>query len=538
MTRNQCAAASKEIVVVVDAELCIVDTNTVLVNCLGTVANIQRRYIRSPWKVDDFDEKPRDGCGTEEVYGNQLREEEFEGDGKLNGDTPSAYHTLSGLAGEHALNGGDVTQLCHLSNDPIKAADELSNGFASKKTADVASSSCLACSKVKRGVYESRLRYSTQLVRDGKGHSRETIREALAAADVLLRHAGHCGSPRFASLSHCFSNSSVTFVFSDGRSKLHELQEQRLNNPLPVQQFVENIAVASYQREADHEWVNHPEECVKKLCSALLPDCNDYSATVVLVSNLPTAIERILKVSGAYSKNPTDIKIEVVHPEDVNAFTKACSQTKYILYPSESVILNRVINVLLPVQQSNVLWAQRNILTSSGKAEESQGDSGTTKVDLLCEPNLANFDALASAYLKFVQPVQLKGTVVKGFGRGAASLGIPTANLSCEYIPHLVPGVYFGTCWLTGNTEVEADVPLKTILSVGFNPHFDHATYSVEPYLYRTFKSSFVGQEIQLSIEGFLRTEAKFDSLQGLIAAIQRDVVEHKLITLGHNGGH
>lgn len=45
-------------------------------------------------------------------------------------------------------------------------------------------------------------------------------------------------------------------------------------------------------------------------------------------------------------------------------------------------------------------------------------------------------------------PLLLEGLVVKGFGRGSAKMGVPTANIDPEPLAHILAelplGVYFG----------------------------------------------------------------------------------------------
>lgn len=65
-------------------------------------------------------------------------------------------------------------------------------------------------------------------------------------------------------------------------------------------------------------------------------------------------------------------------------------------------------------------------------------------------------------------PVMVKGTVVKGFGRGSKELGIPTANLDPEALGDaaltaLPPGVYFG--WASVGDSPAAH---KMVMSIGW----------------------------------------------------------------------
>jgi riboflavin kinase len=67
-------------------------------------------------------------------------------------------------------------------------------------------------------------------------------------------------------------------------------------------------------------------------------------------------------------------------------------------------------------------------------------------------------------------PLYVRGTVVKGFGRGNKELGIPTANLDDGAVASLPSkfknGIYFG--WACVDRQ---DVH-KMVMSIGVNPHF------------------------------------------------------------------
>lgn len=71
-------------------------------------------------------------------------------------------------------------------------------------------------------------------------------------------------------------------------------------------------------------------------------------------------------------------------------------------------------------------------------------------------------------------PLYIKGTVVKGYGRGSSQLGFPTANIEPEEckttFSDLDIGVYFGWSFVEGvDTQIE-----PMVMSVGWNPTFDN----------------------------------------------------------------
>jgi riboflavin kinase/FMN adenylyltransferase len=110
------------------------------------------------------------------------------------------------------------------------------------------------------------------------------------------------------------------------------------------------------------------------------------------------------------------------------------------------------------------------------------------------------------------RPPEVEGTVVRGDGRGR-ELGFPTANLD---VPEglLVPpdGVYAG--WARDT---------RAAVSIGTNPHFDGVDRRVEGYLL-DFDGDIYGERLVVEIWSRIREQARFDSLEELVAAIDDDV--------------
>eukprot|EP01080_Neovahlkampfia_damariscottae_P008365 gene8365-190_t len=109
-----------------------------------------------------------------------------------------------------------------------------------------------------------------------------------------------------------------------------------------------------------------------------------------------------------------------------------------------------------------------------------------------------------------MKPIFISGKVTKGFQRGSKLLGYPTANLPAENfekeLEGLSTGVYFG--WASVRSNV-----YKTVLSIGYNPHFNNQKKTIEPYLIHEFDSDFYDEELRLCITGYIRGEKKFNSL-------------------------
>jgi len=154
------------------------------------------------------------------------------------------------------------------------------------------------------------------------------------------------------------------------------------------------------------------------------------------------------------------------------------------------------------------------------------------KLNVAHTPENDALDApLLSALRSTPSPYRLRGKVVSGFGRGSKLLGCPTANLEpCAFAAKLagVPrGVYMGFA------QVGAPGPsnpvYKTVLSLGTNPTFAEADgagsgETVESYIMHEFGEDFYGQQISLVILAYLRPMDKYEGLDKLIRAIERDV--------------
>ena len=63
------------------------------------------------------------------------------------------------------------------------------------------------------------------------------------------------------------------------------------------------------------------------------------------------------------------------------------------------------------------------------------------------------------------------------------------------------------------------------VMSIGWNPFFENARKTVEPWLLRDFgkDGDFYGRELRLAVLGYVRPEANFASLEALVERIHRD---------------
>ncbi|MFE4666390.1 bifunctional riboflavin kinase/FAD synthetase [Streptomyces sp. NPDC056716] len=115
------------------------------------------------------------------------------------------------------------------------------------------------------------------------------------------------------------------------------------------------------------------------------------------------------------------------------------------------------------------------------------------------------------------RPHRVEGVVVRGAQRGR-ELGYPTANL--ETLPHTaIPadGVYAG--WLHAQGEA-----MPAAISVGTNPQFDGTERTVEAYAIDRVGLDLYGLHVAVDFLAFVRGQARFDSLDGLLEQMAVDV--------------
>jgi len=149
--------------------------------------------------------------------------------------------------------------------------------------------------------------------------------------------------------------------------------------------------------------------------------------------------------------------------------------------------------------------------------------SSTYIRDLLLEGDLAE----AKRFLG--RDYQISGIVIKGAGRGAKVLGIPTANLLTidELIPKkgvyavivdLEDGSYYGVC------------------NIGNNPTFGENALSIETHLL-DFNKDILGKEFVIKFLHRLREEKTFDSKEELADQIIKDIKRARELFSLHESG-
>jgi len=106
------------------------------------------------------------------------------------------------------------------------------------------------------------------------------------------------------------------------------------------------------------------------------------------------------------------------------------------------------------------------------------------------------------------------GEVVHGEKRGR-ELGFPTANIRLDPTCLLRHGIYAVRAHVGGASY-------DAVASFGRRPHFDNGAPLLETFLF-DYVGDLYGQEMTVEFAGFLRDEAKFESLDALIAQMNRD---------------
>ncbi len=111
------------------------------------------------------------------------------------------------------------------------------------------------------------------------------------------------------------------------------------------------------------------------------------------------------------------------------------------------------------------------------------------------------------------------GAVVHGAKRGRA-IGIPTANIATETELVIAPGIYAVTLAVAGGR------PLPAVASLGTNPTFVAQGGLVLEVHVLDWEGDLYGQRVRTAFVARLRDEAKFDSVDELVAQIRRDIAQ------------
>lgn len=113
----------------------------------------------------------------------------------------------------------------------------------------------------------------------------------------------------------------------------------------------------------------------------------------------------------------------------------------------------------------------------------------------------------------------IRGIVEHGDKRGR-TIGYPTANLAIENYLRPKYGIYAVTGRILATGQV-----LHGAANIGIRPQFEPPKELLEPFFF-DFSGDLYGQEIEVAFHHYLRGEAKFDSLEALMAQMDKDCAE------------
>lgn len=120
---------------------------------------------------------------------------------------------------------------------------------------------------------------------------------------------------------------------------------------------------------------------------------------------------------------------------------------------------------------------------------------------------------------------RIEGPVIGGEQRGR-TLGYPTANMSVDGLHLPAFGVYAVLVDVLGGPHAGS---YHGVASLGVRPMFDGASPNIETFLF-DFKGNLYGTPLSVGLVEHLRGEAKFDSLDALIAQMDADSAQARAI--------
>eukprot|EP00892_Ulva_mutabilis_P003187 jgi/Ulvmu1/1286/UM011_0010.1 len=124
-------------------------------------------------------------------------------------------------------------------------------------------------------------------------------------------------------------------------------------------------------------------------------------------------------------------------------------------------------------------------------------------------------------------PLHLQAKVVEGFQRGSKQMGVPTANMLPTDVEETLAshpkGVYFG--WAQVQRAGD-DAVLKAVMNYGERPTIkDGSNNTVEVHILGgNYAEDFYGEQLKMTVLGFIRPEIKFNGLDELVNRIFQDI--------------
>lgn len=131
----------------------------------------------------------------------------------------------------------------------------------------------------------------------------------------------------------------------------------------------------------------------------------------------------------------------------------------------------------------------------------------------------------ATAARLLTRPFTVRGIVQHGDKNGRL-LGFPTANIDMGSYLRPRYGIYAVTSTLSDGRV------LKGAANLGIRPSFDPPRELLEPHFF-DFSGDLYGQPIDVAFHAFLRPEAKFDTMDALMAQIAADCDQAKILLAG-----
>ena len=116
---------------------------------------------------------------------------------------------------------------------------------------------------------------------------------------------------------------------------------------------------------------------------------------------------------------------------------------------------------------------------------------------------------------------EIRGEVVHGDKRGR-EIGYPTANVKLGETVHPAYGVYAARVKIEGE-----DAWHKAAVNIGIRPMFEIEVAQLEAYLF-DFDRDIYGKTLRVQLVERLRSEAKFDDIEALIAQMGEDCAQAK----------
>jgi riboflavin kinase/FMN adenylyltransferase len=137
------------------------------------------------------------------------------------------------------------------------------------------------------------------------------------------------------------------------------------------------------------------------------------------------------------------------------------------------------------------------------------------------------------------RPHRVEGVVVRGDGRGKV-LGFPTANVAPPmYSAIPADGVYAAWFTVLGHGPVVGSVVpgerYQAAVSVGTNPTFSGRTRTVEAFVLDT-AADLYGQHVAVDFVARIRGQEKFDHVDDLVKAMERDTEKARTILRDSSG--